>query len=41
VSAAAPLSLEEGIRARVEAELAAELARRDRTRLHVEDQGWI
>lgn len=41
MSAAAPLSLEEGIRARVEAELAAELARRDRTRLHVEDQGWI
>jgi pilus assembly protein CpaF len=41
VSAAAPLSLEEGIRARVEAELAAELARRDRTRLRVEDQGWI
>ena len=41
MSAAAPLSLEEGIRARVEAELAAELARRDRTRLRVEDQGWI
>jgi pilus assembly protein CpaF len=41
VSAAAPLGLEEGIRARVEAELAAELARRDRTRLRVEDQGWI
>ena len=41
MSAAAPLSLEEGIRARVEAELAAELARRDRTRLNVEDQGWI
>src|SRR5713226_8848507 len=29
------------IRALVEAELAAELARRDRTRLHVEDQQWI
>ena len=33
--------MEESIRARVEAELAAELARRDRTRLRVEDQGWI
>src|SRR6266700_37836 len=29
------------IRALVEAELAAELARRDRTRLHVEDQQWV
>jgi pilus assembly protein CpaF len=33
--------MEDGLRARVEAELAAELARRDRTRLRVEDQGWI
>jgi pilus assembly protein CpaF len=41
MSSAAPADLEEGIRARVEAELAAELARRDRTRLRVEDQGWI
>jgi Flp pilus assembly protein, ATPase CpaF len=41
MSSAAPAGLEEGIRARVEAELAAELARRDRTRLRVEDQGWI
>ena len=37
----APLGIEEGLRARVEAELAAELARRDRTRLRVEDQGWV
>ncbi|HEV2967875.1 MAG TPA: ATPase, T2SS/T4P/T4SS family [Candidatus Dormibacteraeota bacterium] len=37
----APPTLEEVLRARVEAELAAELARRDRTRLRVEDQGWI
>jgi len=33
--------VEETIRARVEAELAEELARRDRTRLGVEDQAWI
>jgi pilus assembly protein CpaF len=33
--------LEETIRVRVEDELAAELARRDRTRLGVEDQAWI
>jgi pilus assembly protein CpaF len=33
--------VEETIRARVEAELAGELARRDRTRLGVEDQAWI
>lgn len=41
MSSAAPVSVEDAIRARVEAELAAELARRDRTRLRVEDQGWI
>src|SRR5260370_17589531 len=29
------------VRALVEAELASELARRDRTRLRVEDQGWV
>jgi pilus assembly protein CpaF len=33
--------IEETIRVRVEDELAAELARRDRTRLGVEDQAWI
>ena len=33
--------VEAGIRARVEVALAAELARRDRTRLRVEDQVWI
>jgi pilus assembly protein CpaF len=33
--------IEETIRIRVEDELAAELARRDRTRLGVEDQPWI
>ena len=37
----APPNIEDGLRARVEAELAAELARRDRTRLRVEDQVWI
>ena len=36
-----PADVEEVIRARVEAALAAELARRDRTRLRAEDQGWI
>ena len=41
MSSTAPVSVEDGIRARVEAALAAELARRDRTRLRVEDQGWI
>ena len=41
MSGAAPPGIEEEIRARVETELAAELARRDRTRLRVEDQGWI
>ena len=41
MTSAAPPSIEEGIRARVEAELAAELVRRERTRLRVEDQGWI
>ncbi|HEY8951093.1 MAG TPA: hypothetical protein VIP78_00840, partial [Candidatus Dormibacteraeota bacterium] len=34
-------AVEAHIRGRVEAELSAELARRDRTRLRVEDQGWI
>ena len=29
------------VRARVEAELAAELARRDRTRLRIDDQPWV
>ena len=33
--------VEHAVRARVEAQLAAELARRDRTRLRVEDQAWI
>ena len=33
--------VEEAVRARVEAELAVELARQDRTRLRVEDQHWI
>jgi len=32
---------EERIQAMVEAELAAELTRRDRTRLRAEDQGWV
>jgi pilus assembly protein CpaF len=41
VNTVAPLGIEEGLRTRVEAELAAELARRDRTRLRVEDQGWV
>jgi pilus assembly protein CpaF len=41
LNSTAPVSVEERIRARVEAALAAELARRDRTRLRVEDQGWI
>jgi len=34
-------AVEAGIRARVEAELVAELARRDRPRLRAEDQAWI
>ncbi len=34
-------TVEAHVRGRVEAELSAELARRDRTRLRVEDQGWI
>jgi pilus assembly protein CpaF len=34
-------AVESHIRGRVEAELSVELARRDRTRLRVEDQGWI
>jgi pilus assembly protein CpaF len=37
----AAAAVEAGIRARVEAELAGELARRDRPRLRVEDQDWI
>jgi pilus assembly protein CpaF len=41
VSTPAAPNIEEVLRARVEAELAAELARRDRTRLRVEDQVWI
>jgi pilus assembly protein CpaF len=41
MTGAPPGDVEEQIRARVEAALAAELARRDRTRLRVEDQGWI
>jgi len=41
VSSVAPVSAEERIRARVQGALAAELTRRDRTRLRVEDQGWI
>jgi pilus assembly protein CpaF len=36
-----PLATEAVIRLRVESELAAELTRRDRTRLHVEDQPWV
>ncbi|MHB8611776.1 MAG: CpaF family protein [Candidatus Dormibacteraceae bacterium] len=34
-------SVEAHVRGRVEAELSAELVRRDRTRLRVEDQSWI
>jgi len=34
-------SIEVRVRALVEAELASELARRDRTRLRVEDQRWV
>ena len=34
-------TVEAQIRARVEADLAAELARRDRTRLRVDDQAWV
>jgi pilus assembly protein CpaF len=41
VSAVAPIDAEGHVRGRVEAELAAELARRERTRLRVEDQRWI
>jgi pilus assembly protein CpaF len=36
-----PSAVESQIRARVEADLAAELARRDRTRLRVDDQLWV
>ena len=35
------MSIEADILVRVEVELAAELARRDRTRLRVDDQAWI
>ncbi len=41
MSAIAPVDLEAQLRSRVEAELASELARRDRTRLRVEDQRWV
>ena len=41
VGTAASPNGEARIRALVEAELASELARRDRTRLHVEDQQWV
>jgi pilus assembly protein CpaF len=41
LSNAASAGVEEAIRVRVEAALAEELARRDRTRLRIEDQGWI
>jgi pilus assembly protein CpaF len=41
MSVLASVGLEADIRARVEGELAAELARRERTRLRVEDQAWI
>jgi pilus assembly protein CpaF len=41
VSSIVAPGLEADIRARVEAELAAELVRRERTRLRVEDQTWI
>lgn len=41
MSTAASTDLEGVIRARVETELGVELARRDRTRLRVEDQQWI
>ena len=41
MSVLASAGLEADIRARVEGELAAELARRERTRLRVEDQAWI
>jgi hypothetical protein len=34
-------AVESHVRARVEFELAAELARRDRTRLRVDDQVWV
>jgi pilus assembly protein CpaF len=37
----APPTTEARVRALVEAELAAELARRDRTRLRVDDQRWV
>ncbi len=41
VTAVAPPTAEARVRALVEAELAAELARRDRTRLRVDDQRWV
>ncbi len=36
-----PSAVESHVRTRVESELAAELARRDRTRLRVDDQVWV
>ncbi len=41
MNAVALADIEALVRARVESALAAELARRDRTRLRVEDQAWI
>ena len=41
MSAIVVADVEAVIRARVEVALAAELARRDRTRLRVEDQAWV
>jgi pilus assembly protein CpaF len=41
VAATDPFATEARIRARVEADLAAELARRDRTRVRVDDQPWV
>src|SRR5229473_1055726 len=41
VTHVAPPTTEARVRALVEAELAAELARRDRTRLRVDDQRWV
>ena len=41
MSAVAPVDAESRLLVRVEAELASELARRERTRLRVDDQQWI
>ena len=41
VAATDPFATEARIRGRVEADLAAELARRDRTRVRVDDQPWV